>query len=602
VRSEAVSPSWLYTSPVEVVQCTFPYEVPDALSRIESLVRNGLYAAGYVSYEAGYGFARERFKSECQLDWTDETGYPLLWMGLYRGREKCSEADVSAFLEAQTGPTRPIPTFLPDTDGPQFHKRISAIRELIYEGDIYQLNHTIRFRCAWEGDAQDSLFLYRFMREMQPVGYGAFINLGETQILSASPELFFSVAGDEIEARPMKGTAPRGETAILDSMLRRWLELDEKNRSENVMILDLLRNDLSRICRPGTVRADPICEIESYRTLFQMTAPVRGRLAHDIALPELFRALFPSGSITGAPKIRTMRRIRELEQHARGVYCGTIGHVAPTGEMTFNVAIRTLALVKGEGVYGAGGGIVWDSEAEDEYREVVLKAAFLKAGEPGAPRPDTGAIRLIETMRFDGKIDLLEMHLNRLQQSANGLSFSFDRPRVHEAILQHVSTLDAKIVFKVRLLLFVDGRFEISSTPLDSDESERPLRIGISDVRVHSEDPFLGHKTTFRPAYDRATREREARALDEVVLLNEREEITDGTIHNIFLRKGGDWFTPALTCGCLPGIARATELASGKRPRETALTIRDLEEADEIVLTNAVRGRRQGVLVPHSTN
>lgn len=614
--------SFLFHDPVAIIRCTTPADVPRALDEIDAGVSRGLYAAGYLAYECGYRLANDRFEEATRTDWSATLGYPILWFGLYERMVTLDGARVDELLScdrSENACRRGCDGLLltPRTKKDAFADAIRRIRELIHEGDLYQVNYTIRFDgelVADAGDIADAdpdadagdtgagagensssrlLNLFRHMRLRQPVKYAAFLQLGDVQILSASPEQFFHRDGNAISVRPMKGTAPRGQTSVIDRMLESWLQTDEKNRSENLMILDLLRNDLSRICVPGSVTADALFEIERYQTVLQMTSPVSGLLCDDVSYRDLFTALFPSGSITGAPKIRAMQRIRELEPEPRGIYCGSIGFIGPSQRASFSVAIRTVVCMDSRIVTGSGGGIVWDSDALEEHTECLLKTHYLLANSSDREQ----GICLLETMHCHGEVALLARHLRRLEESARHLEFEFDRDRVVREIAAHVSNLGQLEHYKIRLLLECDGSCSVSSESIEIKPGRETVLLGISTLPVHSGNPFLRHKTTFRAACDRARREAEELGLHELLFLNENQHITEGTITNVFLRHGERWSTPPLSSGLLSGIGREIEMESERRPREALLTVADLRRADEIILTNAVRGRRQAKFV-----
>ena len=401
---------------------------------------------------------------------------------------------------------------------------------------------------------------------VQPVEFGALINIDGFQILSASPELFFRRQGDLILTRPMKGTAPRGFSMEEQRVNSEWLANDEKNRSENVMIVDLLRNDLRRICQVNTVTVDELFAIEVFPTVLQMVSTISGCLRPGITYAEIFRALFPCGSITGAPKIRTMQIIRELEEYPRGVYTGTIGFIAPD-EAVFNVAIRTLVLQNNEGRMGIGGGIVWDSNPLEEYNECLLKGAFLKRS--------SSPFQLIETILWDQEYKFLSEHLSRLASSAE--YFDFKLGDIKSRLPTHFPQPQ-----RVRLLLFRNGTVNITATPLTYASSGRVI---ISKKRTNSKCLFLRNKTTRRNLYDLEYRHAQSAGYDDAIFMNTEGYITEGAIHNIFIVKDGQWLTPPVTDGLLPGILR-----SSLNVTERHITLEDLLSADQVYLGNSVRG------------
>ncbi|HEY8998476.1 MAG TPA: aminodeoxychorismate synthase component I, partial [Edaphobacter sp.] len=463
---------------------------------------------------------------------------------------------------------------------------IARIKRYIEAGDTYQVNFTDAVALRLRQPVEQA---FGSLLESQPVSYAGLLNLEGRRVLSLSPELFFSVEAGRgarrIVTRPMKGTMRRGMDVVEDAVQAAMLASDEKNRSEHVMIVDLLRNDLGRVCEMGSVVVEDLFTVERYRTLLQMTSTVAGRLRDGAGWHEIFRALFPSGSITGAPKIRTMQIIEELERGQRSVYTGAIGYFAPDGSARFNVAIRTL-VVEADGVarMGVGGGIVADSVAEAEYRECQLKASFL-AGR-------AARFQLIETMLAeDGAVKLLPLHLGRLAASAAYFEYAFDRAAVEEAIAAHLNN-NAVARLRVRLLLDREGAVTLTHVELPGAEAEAV--VCVSPWRVDSRDVFLRHKTTRRALYDdELARARDA-GFDEVIFLNERGEVTEGAISTVFVQRDGGLLTPPLASGVLPGVLRQVLLESGEA-REQVLTLDDLRAAEAVYVGNSVRGLRRVV-------
>jgi para-aminobenzoate synthetase/4-amino-4-deoxychorismate lyase len=420
--------------------------------------------------------------------------------------------------------------------------------------------------------------------------------------------------GRRIVSRPMKGTARRGRTTREDGEIAEWLRGDPKNRSENVMIVDLVRNDLGRVAQTGSVKVEELFAVERYPTLWQMTSTVIAELRPDASFHDVFRALFPCGSVTGAPKVRAMQLIAELEDAPRGVYTGAIGFFSPR-QTVFNVTIRTLELDGAHGTMGAGSGVVIDSDAAAEYRECLLKAKFLTGpvhrttsptseNVPIVSQPDK--LFLIETMLWDGGYPLLELHLDRLEDSARYFDFSFDRAAVRAALDDHARPFaDQQLADtaprsprKVRLLIIdAEGNVEIGSEALPpSDDPNRIGRVRLSSVRTNPADATLYHKTTQRPLYSLEHLRAKDRGYDDVLFLNLRGEVTEGAISNVFVVKDGRWFTPPVECGLLPGIYRRHLLETRPEIEERVLTLDDLRAADTIYLCNAARGLRRVTL------
>jgi para-aminobenzoate synthetase/4-amino-4-deoxychorismate lyase len=396
----------------------------------------------------------------------------------------------------------------------------------------------------------------------------------------------------------MKGTAPRGRTTIEDRALADWLRNDPKNRSENVMIVDLLRNDLGRLCAFGSVRASHLFAVERYPTLWQMTSTVTGELRPEIGFQDIFRALFPCGSITGAPKIRAMQLLSQLEGQPRGVYTGAIGFFSQH-ESVFSVAIRTLSLHgvrdRQSGSMGVGSGIVIDSNPADEFRECLLKAEFLthSTNMPTHSSPDS--FSLVETMLWHGDYPLIELHLDRLEDSAHYFAFPFNRAQTKAALEACAAQFSDRQPRKLRLLLNAEGELSITDELLPVPAAQ-PLRLRIAAQRTDPQDPMYFHKTTHRPLYAQAFQAALDTGYDDVLFLNQRGEVTEAAIHNLFIEKDGRLFTPPIACGLLPGVHRCHILESNPRAQEQTLHLEDLRQADAIYLSNAVRGLRLAVI------
>jgi para-aminobenzoate synthetase/4-amino-4-deoxychorismate lyase len=434
--------------------------------------------------------------------------------------------------------------------------------------------------------------LYRDLCFAQRGAYSAYLDLGRYQVLSASPELFFRIDGDRITTKPMKGTAPRGRWPAEDEEIRSGLRGSVKDRAENAMIVDLLRNDLGRIARDGSVGWSDVFDAERFETVWQLTSTVGAELVPATALVDVFGALFPCGSVTGAPKVRTMQLIAELEDAERGVYCGTVGYIAPAGasgpRARFNVAIRTVACdgETGTAVYGVGGGITWDSRAEAEYDEVLAKARVLTSRRP--------PFRLLESLRFDPGEGFrrLDEHVARLGASAGYFGFGFDEPAIRRALEEAAGRYVGKPT-KVRLLLDRRGHVETGAAPLGP--SHEPVRLAVDRAtHIDPSDATVFHKTTLRERYEAAAaRHPDA---DDVILVNDRGEVTETTRANVVVRMNGRWWTPPLAAGLLAGCERAALLADGTL-RERSIPIEDVLRADAIAVISSVRPWRDAVLV-----
>ncbi|WP_187143004.1 aminodeoxychorismate synthase component I [Terriglobus albidus] len=550
------APSYLFHNPLETLTASTVKELEDLLQRIDSATAEGLYAAGFIAYEAGYAL-------EPSLRRLLHTEQPLAWFGIYNDRESFSYQPEPSQIAIED----PDITMSAST----FADKVSRIKQHIEHGDTYQLNLTTKLQ--WNYTAPPEAFLHHILA-VQPVEFGALLNPGSRQVLSASPELFFRREGSRITTRPMKGTVQRGRNLEEDREKMAWLANDEKNRAENLMIVDLLRNDLGRICATGSVHVDKLFEVERYSTLHQMTSTIHGELRPGVSYAEIFRALFPSGSIVGAPKIKTMELIHTLEEGPRGAYTGCIGFISPDGEACFSVAIRTITLEGDHAEMGIGAGITYDSDATAEYEETRLKGAFLQQ--------DAQPFQLIETMLWDGNhLHLLEEHLARLLQSAAYFDFACDTDVLRHALQQKVQVLSG--THRVRLLCDRGGVFTIESAPIQLEDL--PLRVILSKIRTRSGDLFLQHKTTRRKLYDEQLRLARERGFDEVLFLNEDGNISEGAITNFFVERDGKLFTPPLTDGVLPGVLRAH-----LHPEERSLKLEDLSPMDRLYLGNSVRG------------
>ncbi len=559
-----------FRHPDRIIIAHTPSEVKAALAELEAARANGRYLAGWFAYELGY--VLEPRLAPCL--WKRRP-VPLLWFGAFSAPETLSRKDLASTGGAYAGPLRP------DWDEAAYRARFERVKTYIVSGDVYQVNLSFRAQFAFAGDPWT---LYLALRDAAETRHGAYVDMGESQVLSASPELFFRIFPDgRIVVRPMKGTAPRGCDAETDALAVRSLAASEKNRAENLMIVDLLRNDLSRIAEPGSVSVSELFAVETYPTLHTMVSTVAAQLRQRPRIESILQALFPCGSITGAPKIRAMEIIRELETDPRGVYCGAIGHIAPDGTAVFNVAIRTVFIEDGRGTLGLGGAVVHDSIAKDEYAECLLKAQFFER----IRRP----IALIETLRWDGEFVRLDLHLERMMRSATWLGLPFNRATALK--LLHSTVGASARPLRVRLLLNEDGQFECTADPLDLQP--QCWTFAVSSRRVDSRDLLLRHKTTWREFFD-DERKRLSRnsGVDEVLFLNERGELTEGSRTNIFVRRGDCLLTPPLASGLLNGVLRRVLLEEG-RCREAVLTSDDLEAADEIFFGNSLRG-----LVPAS--
>lgn len=560
-----------------VIAAYSPDEVVAALVQVEQSVAQGRHAAGFVSYEAATALNPE-------LSVMEAGELPLVWFGIFAERiDGTVNADDSRIDDCRVSPPELA------IDQTTYTGAINTIREAIARGETYQVNFTTRqsFNIS-----DDSFALYHRMCRNQQASFCAWLDIGTHRILSASPELFFSLENDLLTMKPMKGTAPRRPRADYDRHQRELLAASAKDRAENLMIVDLVRNDLATIAETGSVTAPALFEVETYPTVHQMTSTVTARIRSEVGLTDIFRALFPCGSVTGAPKRRTMELIKGLETSPRGLYCGAIGYVSPGREAVFSVAIRTAIVetASGNGEIGIGSGITWDSDAEGEFRECLAKSAFIGR--------DSSAFQLVESLRFDrdGYL-LLDQHLQRLAASAAYFGFSFDSDTLRKQLDQLGQGLSG--IHKVRVLLAPDGTVTLAAQPVGvPDPGAPPATVAVSRQRVTSSDPFLYHKTTRRALYDRELQAHPG--CYDVIFLNERGELTEGSFNTIVVSLHGELLTPALDCGLLPGVLREELLQVGAIG-EAILTLDDLYRADRIWLVNSVRGWRKFCLAPSAT-
>jgi para-aminobenzoate synthetase/4-amino-4-deoxychorismate lyase len=583
--------SFRLTGPVGVLEARRADEVQGVIEAAEAAADRGLWVGGFVAYEAAAGLdpaASVRARGPDYLF----ADLPLAWFALFEDL-----AAVPALAEPAAGTSAPHAAatpagspWRPSVDRAEYDAALATIRELIAAGESYQVNHTIRLRARIAGDERD---FYRDLALAQRGGYAAYLDLGRFRVLSASPELFFRIQGDGVTTRPMKGTAPRGRWLAEDEQVAAALVASRKERAENAMIVDLLRNDLGRIARPGSVEVSNMFEAERYETVWQLTSTVSAELEPSTPLVEVFRALFPSGSVTGAPKVRTMQIIRDLEDSPRGVYCGAIGYLSPPGSAepraNFSVAIRTVVLDAETRLaeFGVGGAITFDSSPEREYEEVLAKARVLTAARP--------AFELFEALRHDAEEGFghLPEHLERLGASARYFGFRFE-PETAIAALKRAALEGGGGALRLRLTLARDGtiRTEVADMP---PAAEGPVRVAIDDERMDPGDVWLFHKTTRRAPYERRRERRPD--VDDVLLVNSRGEVTESTIANVAARIDGRWVTPPLDAGLLPGCYRAV-LVREARLTERRVTIEELRTAPEIALVSSVRGWRPAILVP----
>jgi para-aminobenzoate synthetase / 4-amino-4-deoxychorismate lyase len=538
-------------------------DIEPVFSRVEAELARGRHAAGFVAYEAAAAFDSALSTHE------PLPNTPLAWFGIFDSEDAGFES---------RGPDEgrtPNVAWTPSLGRDAFDSAVTAIRAAIERGDTYQVNYTFRLTAAI--DPADVSQLYLRLRDVHRPGYAAHLDLGADQILSLSPELFFRVDEGVLKSQPMKGTASRGLWDADDRKARDRLAESTKDRAENVMIVDLVRNDVSRVAELGTVTASSLFDLERFPAVWQMTSTIEGRLEPHVRMFDVFKALFPAGSITGAPKTSAMRAIRDLESTPRGIYTGAIGYMSPNGDAAFNVAIRT-ALVGADGraTAGIGGGITWESRSPHEFAEAMSKASFLEVPSP---------FDLFETMRLEaGVVVRRDRHLARLSASAAFLDFAYDATRVESALTETVQAHPSG-AHRLRLLLSRTGTVTVDVSPIGHAPAV-PASFVLASVPISTGDRRLYHKTTDRTLYDRARAIR-GDAFD-VLLWNDRGEITEFTIGNVVVELDGHCFTPPIECGLLGGVFRGQLIEQGLIA-ERVISKDDLRRATRIWLINSLR-------------
>ncbi|MET3682724.1 para-aminobenzoate synthetase/4-amino-4-deoxychorismate lyase [Alkalibacillus flavidus] len=553
--------AYVFEDPVDVLQADTIHDVRDVLDRAEAYQKQGYYVAGYVSYEAA-----EAFYPHLSFHELDDVPY-CTFAVFKEAKAPVTANQPDAFVDAD---------FQPDTPKQAYYQRIQAIHDLIARGVTYQVNYTMRL-IAELADVDTGQW-YEQLRQSQRASFTAHLQFGTYDIISVSPELFFAWDGEKIDTRPMKGTIGRGLTVDHDEALKQQLASSEKDQAENVMIVDLLRNDVTQVAKTGTIRVPELFTVETYPTVHQMTSTVQAETKAGMTLRDIFAALFPCGSITGAPKQRTMAHINELETSARGVYCGAIGMLTPDRQAIFNVPIRTVVWDRdtGRAVYGVGGGVTWDSSADGEYEETVAKARVLHRKAPD--------FQLLETMRLsDGDIWLEDEHVSRLRASAHYFQIEVSEATVL-ATLNEVKR-ESEGLYKLRLLVDQNGAVDIQKTPIS--ESPTTMSAVLADSAIDSHNPFLYHKTTHRDVYTSLAKH-DGRAHD-TLLWNEYGDVTEFTTGNVAYQLGDEWYTPPVTDGLLPGTYRDTLVATGVL-NERSLKRHEIDHINQFAYLNSVRG------------
>ena len=573
--------SRLYQTPLRTIQASNAGDLEVALQGIEQAIHDQHHVVSCFSYELGeylLGLTPKRSKTPWVQAW------------VFKDVQKLSKEDVNQWLKTQTNQAIDAPVIQKTRSSitqEQFEGDIAKIQELIKSGDTYQVNHTYRIYGELSGSP---LSAYEILRQKQPGPYGAYIEHPDGWVLSCSPEWFLQKTGNTLMTKPMKGTAKVGESSSEE------LHDDAKNRAENVMIVDLLRNDLSKISLPGSVKVPNLFEVQQHGDVLQMTSTISSTSKENLRLKELLQAIFPCGSVTGAPKKRTMELIQELESEPRNLYCGAIAWFDPSsqaglGDLGMSVVIRTLELEKKQHFQmGVGGGITIDSESADEWHECQTKAGFLYALQNQAE-----PIGLFETIRVEqGQACHLEKHLERIYQSAKALKIKFDSSRAKSLIQESCSQLDASLIYRLRLDLSAEGLLSVKTAAIQNLQAGPILwasDILATDATMSSTDQLLGHKVTRRKLYDQAWLAAEKLGAFDALFINEQGFVTEGGRSNVFIRKDGRWLTPPLASGCLPGVMRSMVMNDAKyQAVEQDITPTDVLGAEEVIFTNALRG------------
>ncbi len=561
-----------FSNPIALHVANEVAEVRGVLEAVARAGERGNWCVGFVAHEAAPAF-------DGALAAKPAPGAPLAWFAEFAEPVLTTDR-VESSPQAGSfvgGPGFSVSDWAPDTDSREFARCVESIRADIHDGRFYQVNYTTRLNAEFTGNAE---FFYRALQAAQPRGYHAFIDAGQFQLLSVSPELFFSMRDGVVTTQPMKGTAPRGDSAQEDAALADALTHSPKERAENLMIVDLLRNDLSRIATPNSVEVPHLFSLHALPSVWSMTSTVRANLREGLSLYDVFSALFPCGSVTGAPKVEAMRAIRALEGGARGAYCGAIGIVSPGGDACFNVGIRSV-WIEGNGrerraTFGVGSGITYDSTVAGEAAELLYKSRFVHRA--------SKVFSLFETILLaNGSMPALDRHLARIAKSARHFRFQFDE-RGARILLSHEAVAHPRGEFRVKLVSQADGSLSCEVKPLES----MPMfpKVAMARRSISSADEFLQHKTTRRETYDRhAPKEGEW----DTLLWNEREELTEFTRANVVLEIAGERVTPPLASGLLNGTMRETLLAAGKIVERTVKK-EDLTNASRLWWVNSLRG------------
>jgi len=566
--------SYLFLEPVEVITVNKKEDVNNSFKQFDEYLAKGLTGYALINYEAGYLFEKKLEKYLLG----EEQKLIRLYFFDDKNLIRLKSNEIEFPATGGDAYNYSITDFKLNTSPKKFEKNIKKIKNYIIEGDTYQVNYTVKGKFNFSGSYSP---FFQHLLFNQSANYSAFINDDEDYIISLSPEKFFSVKGNEITSKPMKGTIERGFNHENDLAVEQELVTSEKIQAENVMIVDLIRNDLGRIAEYGSVTVPQLYSTEKYESLFQMVSTVSARLKKEVTIGTVFKNIFPCGSITGAPKIKTMEIINELEKEERGIYTGSVG-LFKKDVANFNVAIRTLTVNKktGRGELGIGAGIVWDSDPQKEYEETLLKSKFLAEPE--------NYFDLFETMLFENsEITFLEEHIERLRLAADYFLFTFNERKIRKSINNKIVDLYSGKKYKLKLILNKWGRIQIETSNLPS--AEKIVKTIISEKKISKKNKFQYFKTTNRKLYDDEYQKYSSKGFFDVIFLNEEEEVAEGSRSNLFVRNGNTWFTPPLSSGILDGIYRS-HLLKYDEVKENEISLKELLKADQIKLVNSVRG------------
>ncbi|WP_318730020.1 aminodeoxychorismate synthase component I [Roseofilum sp. Guam] len=546
------------------------------LEEIENQVETqGYYAVGMLSYEASPAF-------DNALTVHEDSDFPQLWFALYDRPSRILSPQ--EFINLHNDITDPGISWESELTEADFHKAIARVQNYISQGDTFQVNYSFRLRSPFSGDPR---WAFNLLRRSSPAPYSAYLDMGRYIIASASPELFFTLKGSTFTSKPMKGTAPRGKTLAEDRQLAEWLYHSQKNRAENVMIVDMVRNDIGRVATIGSVQVPRLFEVERYSTVWQMTSTVTAQTQSPLS--QILANIFPCASITGAPKARTMEIIKELEGSPRRIYTGAIGYLSPGRKAIFNVAIRTLLIDRHtqQAEYGIGSGIVTDSNSQEEYQECYIKSRVIVEQQP--------PFSLLETLLWTPQSGyfLLSYHLQRLQDSAEYFNIPLDLSQLLQQLQTLVPTLNHS-AHKIRLLIDSQGELTLEPSPISPSSSLTPITLKLAPQPIDSSNIWLYHKTTHRQVYTRASAA--VTECDEVLLWNEHHQITEASIANVVLHWQGQWITPPVTCGLLAGTFRAW-LLDRNLIHEHPITLDMIAPSSTVYLINSVRGWQSAWLI-----